>query len=64
MPKMKSHRGAAKRIELTGTGKLKRRRAFGNHILGKKSSTRKRRIGRPAEVNTSDEKRMRRLLSK
>lgn len=64
MPKMKSHRGAAKRFRLTGTGKVRRRRAFGNHMLGKKSSTRKRRIDRPAEVSPADEKRVRRLLAK
>jgi large subunit ribosomal protein L35 len=64
MPKMKSHRGAAKRFRLTGTGKLKRRRAFGNHMLGKKSSTRKRRIDSPADVSASDDKRIRRLLAK
>ena len=42
MPKMKSHRGTAKRFEVTGTGKIRRRRAFKNHILEKKSSKRKR----------------------
>ena len=42
MPKMKSHRGAAKRFEVTGGGKLKRRRANKNHILEKKPSTRTR----------------------
>ena len=36
MPKMKTHRGAAKRFKTTGTGKLRRRRAFRNHILEKK----------------------------
>ena len=39
MPKMKTHRGAAKRFKTTGTGKLRRRRAFRNHILEKKPST-------------------------
>ena len=46
MPKMKTHRGAAKRFKVTGTGKLRRRQAFMNHILEKKSSTRTRRLGR------------------
>ena len=64
MPKMKSHRGAAKRFKITPTGKIKRRRAFGNHILGKKSSTRKRRIDSPALVSDADHKRIRRLLGK
>ncbi|MGH2807419.1 MAG: 50S ribosomal protein L35 [Actinomycetota bacterium] len=64
MPKMKSHRGAAKRIQVTGSGKLKRRRAFGNHFFGKKTSTRKRRIDRPADVSAADQKRIRRLIAK
>ena len=42
MPKMKTHRGAAKRIKVTGSGRLRRRNANKNHILEKKSSTRKR----------------------
>ena len=44
MPKMKTHRGAAKRFKVTGSGKLVRRRANRNHILEKKSSRRKRRL--------------------
>ena len=64
MPKMKSHRGAAKRFEVTGSGKLKRRRAFKNHILEKKSSKRKRHLGNPALVSDHDSKRIRRLLGK
>ena len=42
MPKLKNHKGTAKRITISGTGKLIRERAFGNHILAKKSKTRKR----------------------
>ena len=42
MPKMKTHRGAAKRFKVTGTGKLKRFKAFKSHILTKKSQKRKR----------------------
>ena len=42
MPKMKTNRGAAKRYKRTGTGALKRRRAFRNHILTKKSTKAKR----------------------
>ena len=45
MPKMKTHRGAAKRFKKTGTGKLKRNcKAFKSHILTKKSSKRKRNL--------------------
>lgn len=50
MPKLKTHKGTAKRIKLTSTGKLTRRRAFGNHMLAKKSKSRKRNINTPAEV--------------
>jgi large subunit ribosomal protein L35 len=64
MPKMKTHRGAAKRIKVTGTGKLRRRQAFMNHILEKKSSTRTRRLNREADVAPADERKMRRLLGK
>ena len=62
MPKMKSHRGAAKRFRRTGTGKVMRRNAFRNHILGKKSAKRKRRLDVPSQVAAQDEKRIRRLL--
>ncbi len=62
MPKMKSHRGAAKRFKITPTGKIKRRNAFMNHMLGKKTSKRKRRLNAPALVSKADEKRIRRLL--
>lgn len=61
MPKLKSHRGAAKRFEVTGGGKLRRRRAFANHLLDKKSSKRKRRLNSPTTVSDADAKRIRRL---
>jgi len=47
---------------VTGTGKLKRRRAFKNHLLEKKSPTRKRRLGREADVAGADARQVRRLL--
>ena len=62
MPKMKSHRGAAKRFRGTSTGKIMRRKAFKNHILEKKSAKRKRRLALPDTVAPSDAKRIRRLL--
>ncbi len=63
MPKMKSHRGAAKRFKVTGTGKIRRRRAFVNHILEKKAAKRKRRLRAPgATVSGADNKRVRRML--
>ena len=64
MPKMKSHRGAAKRFEVTGTGKIRRRRAFKNHILEKKTAKRKRHLGQATLVSDADSKRIRRLLGK
>jgi large subunit ribosomal protein L35 len=61
MPKMKTHRGAAKRFRLTGAGKVVRRKATGNHFLIKKSSSRKRRISGMAVVGP-EAKRVRRLI--
>ena len=62
MPKMKTHRGAAKRLKKTGTGKIKRMRAFKSHILNKKTRKRKRRLRKPDLVAGTDEKRMNRIL--
>ncbi len=64
MPKMKTHRGAAKRFEITGSGKIRRRKAFRDHLLEKKSSRRTRRLGRPAGVTGGDRKRVQRLLGR
>lgn len=64
MPKMKSHRGAAKRFEVSPKGKIRRRRANANHLLAKKDASRKRRLGAPAVVAEPDAKRIRRLLGK
>jgi large subunit ribosomal protein L35 len=62
MPKMKTHRGAAKRFKVTGTGKLRRRQAFMNHILEKKTSTRTRRLNRETDVAPGDTRSVRRML--
>jgi large subunit ribosomal protein L35 len=62
MPKMKTHRGAAKRFKVTGSGKIMRRKAFRNHILEKKASKRKRRLAREAELTGGDRDQVRRLL--
>ncbi len=59
MPKMKTHRGAAKRFKLTGSGKLTRRQANLNHILEKKSPKRKRRLGGTTDVSPADAPRLR-----
>ena len=63
MPRMKTHRGAAKRFRVTRTGKVLRRRAGLNHNLGKKSSSQKRRLSRTAEV-TRERDDVKRLLGK
>ena len=63
MPKMKSHKGARKRFKITGTGKVKRMKAFKSHILTKKSSKRKRRLRRSTTISTRGEARnIKRLL--
>jgi len=62
MPKMKTDRGAAKRIKLTGTGRMRRRKAFRSHLLEKKSSVRTRRLGREVEVSSADRRQVRRML--
>ena len=62
MPKMKTHRGAAKRFKVTPTGKIKRRRAFANHILEKKTKKRKNKLNSPALIAKADQKRVRRML--
>ena len=50
MPKMKTHKGTAKRVRITSTGKVIRERAFGNHILAKKSKARKRNMKTAAVI--------------
>jgi large subunit ribosomal protein L35 len=62
MPKMKTHRGAAKRFKITGTGKVMRRKAGMNHILEKKSSVVTRRLKREAVAAPGDAARIRKLL--
>ena len=62
MPKLKTHKGTAKRIKLTSTGKITRRRAFGGHMLAKKSKSRKRAINKPATITGSMAKNARRAL--
>ncbi len=62
MPKMKTKRSAAKRFKITGSGKIRRFRAFNSHIKTKKPSKRIRRLRKPALVSPADEKRVRALL--
>ncbi len=62
MPKMKSNRAAAKRFKRTGTGKLRRWKAYKSHILTKKSTKRKRRLRKVTLVSKADKGRMNRLM--
>ncbi len=62
MPKMKTHRGAAKRFKKTGTGKLKRNKAYKRHILTKKSAKKKRTLRHATMMDPSNEKVMKKLL--
>lgn len=64
MPKMKTHKGAAGRFEVTKKGKLKRRRSGHNHILEKKSPKRKRRLSTETTVDAADKNRIQRLLGR
>jgi len=62
MPKMKSKRALRKRVKITGSGKIRRYRAFKSHILTKKHPKRKRRLRQGAMVSHADQKRLMRLL--
>ncbi|MDH4144136.1 MAG: 50S ribosomal protein L35 [Acidimicrobiia bacterium] len=61
MPKMKTHRGAAKRFKVTGTGKIKRRRAYRQHIFEKKPSKVTRRLKPMVVVSDNDRALLKRL---
>ena len=62
--KMKSHRGACKRLKLTGTGRIKRNKAYKSHILTKKAPKRKRGLRKATIVTSADHKRMLRSMAK
>ena len=62
MPKLKTHRGAAKRFKKTASGKIKRSNAFKSHILTKKTTKRKRALDMPSMVSKSDMKRVQAML--
>jgi large subunit ribosomal protein L35 len=62
VPKQKSHRGATRRFPVTKNGKLLRRQTRLNHMLGKKTSAHKRRLGREVEVSAGDRRSVRRML--
>ena len=62
MPKMKTHRGAAKRFNLTKTGKVKRAKAYKSHILNKKSTKRKRNLRKGTYVCAAEQKNVKTLI--
>jgi len=64
MPKLKTHKGAAKRVKVTGTGKFVRERQFSgcSHILTKKSSKRIRKFRKQVVADTTDTPRLKRML--
>jgi large subunit ribosomal protein L35 len=62
MPKLKTHRGAAKRFKITGTGKFVRVKAFKRHILTSKTTKSKRQMRGSVEVSPADAPRLRRML--
>ncbi|MFP5332155.1 MAG: 50S ribosomal protein L35 [Acidimicrobiia bacterium] len=64
MPKMKTHRGAAKRIKMTGTGRLRRKQAGKGHLKLAKGQDRFRRLGGEADLAPGDEKVVKKLLGK
>jgi len=63
MPKMKSNRAASKRFRLTGTGKVRRNKAYKSHILTKKSQKRKRGLRQSTIVSKADEHRVTRMIT-
>src|ERR1041385_2255064 len=62
MPKLKPNRGAAKRFKKTGTGKAVRRHAFSRHILTSKTRSRKRRLGKSAVADTTNQAEILRMI--
>ncbi len=62
MPKLKTHRGAAKRFKSTATGRFKRSKAYKSHILTKKTTKRKRKLDTRTMVSPSDQRRVAQML--
>ena len=62
MPKLKTNKSAAKRFKFTGTGKVKRGKAFGAHILTKKSAKRKRRLRQTTVADCTNMKAIKRMM--
>ena len=62
MPKMKTHRGAAKRFSLTKSGLVKRGKAYKSHILNKKSTKRKRNLRKGTYISAAEQRNVRELI--
>lgn len=62
MGKMKTHRGSAKRFKRTGSGKIRRYKAYKGHLTGKKSSKRVRNLRKPTLVSKGDQKRIDQMI--
>jgi large subunit ribosomal protein L35 len=62
VPKLKTNRGAAKRFKRTSTGKVRRRKAFGSHLLTKKNTKRKRNLKASTSVDKTNAKAIKRLI--
>ncbi|WP_033828228.1 50S ribosomal protein L35 [Bacillus andreraoultii] len=62
MPKMKTHRGSAKRFKKTGSGKLKRSHAYTSHLFANKSQKQKRKLRKGALVSSGDYKRIKQMI--
>lgn len=62
MPKIKTHKGTAKRVKKSATGKLIRERAFKNHLLAKKSASRKRNNAGAQSISAGDTRSVKRAL--
>jgi len=63
MPKMKSNRAAKKRFRLTGTGRIRRYKAYASHILTKKSTKRKRNLRQADIIASADQDRVKKMIS-
>ena len=64
MPKQKTHKGLSKRVKVTGTGKVKRKHAYGSHLMSTKNAKRRRRIGGSSIVEGAMGKTAKTLLCK
>ena len=64
MHKNKPHKGLKKRVKVTATGKILRRKSGKAHLMSSKSGNRRRRLGKPGQISAADAKRVRRLLAK